>query len=217
MIDGQLILESLPSLISGAWVSLQIAFFATWIDLTLGIASGCAERSQKKILRYSATTYATLFRGTPMLVQILFVYYVLPQFGIRISPFWAATLAIGLNSGAYISQIVRSGISSVQKGQWEAAHTLGLSRWQTVRYIIFPQALRIALPGLGNEWITLVKDSSLASIIGVMELSKEGSVIRSRTYDAFSILLAVSCIYLILTTTLSCIVRNLEKRWHLDV
>lgn len=217
MIDGQLILESLPSLISGAWVSLQIAFFATWIGLTLGIVLGFAERSQKKILRYSATTYATLFRGTPMLVQILFVYYVLPQFGIRISPFWAATLAIGLNSGAYISQIVRSGISSVQKGQWEAAHTLGLSRWQTVRYIIFPQALRIALPGLGNEWITLVKDSSLASIIGVMELSKEGSVIRSRTYDAFSILLAVSCIYLILTTTLSCIVRNLEKRWHLDV
>lgn len=217
MIDGQLILESLPSLISGAWVSLQIAFFATWIGLTLGIFLGFAERSRKKLLRYLATMYATLFRGTPMLVQILFVYYVLPQFGIRISPFWAATLAIGLNSGAYISQIVRSGISSVHKGQWEAAHTLGLSRWQTARYIIFPQALRIALPGLGNEWITLVKDSSLASIIGVMELSKEGSVIRSRTYDAFSILLAVSCIYLILTTTLSCIVRNLEKRWHLDV
>lgn len=217
MIDGQLILESLPSLINGAWVSLQIAFFATWIGLALGIFLGFAERSRKKLLRYSATTYATLFRGTPMLVQILFVYYVLPQFGIRITPFWAATLAIGLNSGAYISQIVRSGISSVHKGQWEAAHTLGLSRWQTARYIIFPQALRIALPGLGNEWITLVKDSSLASIIGVMELSKEGSVIRSRTYDAFSILLAVSCIYLILTTTLSCIVRNLEKRWHLDV
>ncbi len=217
MIDYQLIVDSLPSLLSGAWVSLQIAFFATWIGLTLGVLLGFAERSRKKLLRYSATTYATLFRGTPMLVQILFVYYVLPQFGIRISPFWAATLAIGLNSGAYISQIVRAGINSVQKGQWEAAHTLGLSRWQTVRYIIFPQALRIALPGLGNEWITLVKDSSLASIIGVMELSKEGSVIRSRTYDAFSILLAVSCIYLVLTTTLSFIVRSLEKRWHLDV
>lgn len=152
-----------------------------------------------------------------MLVQILFVYYVLPQFGLKIPPFWAATLAIGLNSSAYISQIVRSGILAIPKGQLEAAHTLGLTKWMSLRYIVFPQALRVALPGLGNELITLVKDSSLASIIGVMELSKEGSIIRSRTYDAFSILIAVSIIYLILTAALSYGIKLFEKRLKIDV
>lgn len=147
-----------------------------------------------------------------MLVQILFVYYVLPQFGVMIAPVWAATLAIGLNSSAYISQIIRGGISAVPYGQIEAAYTLGMSPFAVKRYIVFPQALKVALPGLGNELVTLVKDSSLASIIGVMELSKEGSVIRSRTYDAFSVLLAVSFLYLVMTSLLSFCVTLYEAR-----
>ena len=147
-----------------------------------------------------------------MLVQILFVYYVLPQFGVMIAPLWAASLAIGLNSAAYISQVIRSGIGAVPQGQVEAAKTLGFTSMQIWRFIIYPQAFRFALPALGNELVTLVKDSSLASIIGVMELSKEASIIRSRTYDAFSILLAVSMIYLSITSTLSFLLNKLEKR-----
>ena len=146
-----------------------------------------------------------------MLVQILFAYYVLPQFGITIAPFWAATLAIGFNSSAYISQILRSGINAVSKGQIEAARALGMNMRQTMQYIVIPQAFRVTLPALGNELITLVKDSSLASIIGVMELSKEASIIRSHTYDAFSILIAVSCIYLVLTALISLAVQTLDK------
>jgi polar amino acid transport system permease protein len=217
MIDLELIRNSLPSLLQGASISIQIAFIAAALGLLIGTLLALAEASPFKTVQYGVAGYVTLFRGTPMLVQILTLYYVLPQFGIIIAPFWAASLAIGLNSGAYISQSIRTGISAVSKGQIEAARTLGLSPWMTWRYIVFPQALRTSLPALGNELITLVKDSSLASIIGVMELSKEASIIRGRTYDAFSILLAVSIIYLFLTATLSLCIKKLEGALKVDV
>lgn len=217
MIDFHLIWNSLPALIHGASLSLQIAFIAAFIGLTLGTILGFAEHYGSKAIQFAIGCFVTLFRGTPMLVQILFVYYVLPQFGLLIEPFWAASLAIGLNSSAYISQIIRSGINAVPEGQMEAAQTLGINKITTMRHIIFPQAFRVTLPALGNELITLVKDSSLASIIGVMELSKEASIIRSRTYDAFSILLAVSLIYLGLTATLSLIIKKLERMLKIDV
>lgn len=212
MIDFPLIWHSLPSLLRGACISLQIALISALIGLTLGSVFGIAETAKSRLVRFLVGTYVTLFRGTPMLVQILFVFYVLPQFGLMIAPFWAASLAIGLNSSAYISQIIRTGINAVSKGQIEAAQTLGFTAFGTIRHIIFPQAFRLTLPALGNEIITLIKDSSLASIIGVMELSKEGSLIRSRTYDAFSILLAVSVIYLILTATVSYLIKKYEKK-----
>lgn len=212
MIDFPLIWDSIPSLLQGCALSLQIALYAALMGFTLGTLLGFGETSKIKSIKWVVGVYVTLFRGTPMLMQILFIFYVLPQFGLMIPAFWAATLAIGLNSSAYISQIIRSGIGAVSKGQVEAAHTLGFNRIQAMRYIVFPQAVRAALPALGNEVVTLVKDSSLASIIGVMELTKEASIIRSRTYDAFSILLAVSLIYLILTATLSFLVKKLEQR-----
>lgn len=212
MIDLELIWDSLPSLLQGTVVSLQITFVAAFIGLSLGSILGIAETSKSRLASFAIGTYVTLFRGTPMLIQILFVYYVLPQFGIMIPPFWAASLAIGLNSAAYISQIIRAGIQAVSKGQIEAARTLGFSSFKCMRYIVFPQAFRITLPALGNELVTLVKDSSLASIIGVMELTKEASIIRSRTYDAFSILLAIAIIYLILTATLSYCLKKYESR-----
>lgn len=212
MIDFNLIWDSLPSLLQGTTISLQITLIAACIGLTLGSTLGILETTSSRFFRCLIGIYVTLFRGTPMLVQILFVYYVLPQFGILIAPFWAASLAIGLNSSAYISQIIRAGIKAVPKGQVEAAYTLGLTPFKTMRYVVFPQAWRITLPALGNELITLIKDSSLASIIGVMELSKEASIIRSRTYDAFSILLAISIIYLILTGTLSLCIKHYEAR-----
>jgi His/Glu/Gln/Arg/opine family amino acid ABC transporter permease subunit len=212
MIDVALIFKSIPALMSGACLSMQIALIAAVLGLMIGIILAFAENLKSSILRFAIWAYITLFRGTPMLIQILFVYYVLPQFGLKISPVWAASIAIGLNSGAYISQIFRTGINAVSKGQVEAAYTLGMNSLMTMRYIIFPQAWRTALPSLGNEFITLIKDSSLASIIGVMELSKEASIIRSNTYDPFSILLAVALIYLILTVTVSFCVKNLERR-----
>lgn len=212
MIDYELIIQSLPKLLEGAMISLEITLIAMILGLSLGVVLGFCEESKKTYLRALVFGFVTLLRGTPMLVQILFIYYVLPQFGILIAPFWAASLAIGLNSSAYVSQIVRAGINALPQGQIDAAKTLGLSPLAIRRYIVLPQVIQITLPALGNELITLVKDSSLASIIGVMELSKEASIIRGRTYDAFSILLAVSLIYLLLTTSISFCVNTLQKR-----
>lgn len=212
MIDFTLIWNSLPSLLHGTVISLQITFVAACIGLILGSIFGLAEASQFRFIPFAVSAYVTLFRGTPMLIQILFIYYVLPQFGFTLPPFWAASIAIGLNSCAYISQIIRTGVNAVSKGQIEAAQTLGFKPLKTMRYIVFPQAFRVVLPALGNELVTLIKDSSLASIIGVMELTKEASIIRSRTYDAFSILLAVSLIYLILTGILSFCIKKYEAR-----
>ncbi len=212
MIDSALIVASLPALLKGAALTLQIACVAATLGLLLGTGIALAEQSKVAVIRFFARSYITFFRGTPMLLQILFVFYVLPEFGVCISPFWSVTLAMGLNSGAYISQVVRSGINAVSKGQVEAAYALGLSPFKTLRFIVLPQAFQVALPALGNEVVTLIKDSSLASVIGVMELSKEASIIRSRTYDPFSILLASACIYLILTGVTSFFVKKLEKK-----
>jgi len=212
MIDWTLIWDSLPALIDGALISLQIAGVAAFIGVCWGTILSLGETSDIKIIKFCVTVYITLFRGTPMLVQILFVFYVLPQFGVLVHPFWAATLAIGLNSGAYVSQVIRSGINGVSGGQIEAAYTLGLSKIVVMLHIVLPQAFRKAMPSLGNEMITLVKDSSLASVIGVMELTKQGSIIRSRTYDAFSILLAVSIFYLLITGVISLCIKKLEEK-----
>ena len=212
MIDLALIWNSLPNLLHGTIISLQITCTALFMGLFLGSIFAFAESSQSRALRWMVGIYVTLFRGTPMLIQILFIYYVLPQFGMLLDPFWAASLAIGLNSSAYISQIILSGINGVPKGQIEAAYTLGFTPFKTMYHIIFPQAFRLTLPSLCNEMITLVKDSSLASIIGVMELSKEASIIRSRTYDPFSVLLAVAIIYLSITAALSFCIKRYAKR-----
>lgn len=212
MIDFTLIWQSIPALLQGTLLSIEITLVSTCVGVLLGTLFGVIQTSHQRVLSLFVTAYVTLFRGTPMLVQILFVYYVLPQFGIMIPPFWAACLAIGLNSAAYMSQVIKGGIQAVPKGQIEAAQTLGFSKWDTLSTIVFPQAFQIVLPSLGNELVTLIKDSSLASIIGVMELSKEASIIRSRTYDAFSILLTISLIYLILTATVSWIMILIERK-----
>ena len=209
-----LAIESLPALFRGALVTIQIALISCFIGLTLGTILGLFYSSTKKIIRFIVGTYMTIIRGTPMLIQILIIFYVIPQFGIYISRFWAASIAIGLNSSAYICNIIRSGIASVGKGQIEAAHVLGLSTFQTMRYIILPQAIRVVLPALGNEFVTLVKDSSLASIIGVVELSKSGSIIRSITYDALTVFVVVAIIYLFMTTIVSFAVTKLEQRMN---
>lgn len=212
MIDFKLIMHYLPILLKGTAVSLKIAFFACSIGLILGTLLGLIQTSKYTFLKIFAKIYITILRGTPMLVQIAFIYFVLPNLGINISAFCTAVIAIGLNSSAYVSEIIRSGIMSINKGQIEAAKCLGFSQIQTVRYIILPQALAVITPTLGNEFITLIKDSSLASTIGVMELFKEGRNIINQTYDALSIYFAISLIYIFLTTTLTILVYKFEKR-----
>lgn len=212
MIEWSFLQHSFCYLLRGAIVSLQIAGIACSIGLIFGTMLALLQTGKYKIFRVMVAAYVTLIRGTPMLVQIFIVFFVLPQVGIHLSAFWSAILAIGINSSAYLSQIVRSGIQSIGRGQWEAAQVLGFSRAQTLQYIILPQALRVILPALGNEFITLLKDSSLASTIGVVELLKEGQVIISRTYKVIPVYLMVTLIYLIITLILTLFLSWLEKR-----
>ncbi|NGX57272.1 MAG: Arginine transport system permease protein ArtQ [Chlamydiae bacterium] len=212
MIDFSLIVHYFPALLHGALLSLMIAAISGVLGMLLGTLMGVGLSNSSKWIRFPLEAYVSFFRGTPMLIQIMFVFYVLPQLGITIPALWAASLAIGLNSAAYISQVVLSGIQAVPKGQIEAAKTLGMSSWQTAWHIVIPQAFRMMIPTLGNEIITLIKDSSLASIIGVMELSKEASIIRSRTFDAVTVLFIVSCMYLTMTIVISWILKMIERR-----
>ncbi len=212
MIDYALLKNSLPNLIHGALTTIQLAAYSCLIGLVLGVLAALAQTSSVKILRWFVNVYVTLIRGTPMLIQIAFMYYaILPLLGFSFSPFWAFIITIGLNSGAYVSQIIKAGIGSVSKGQLEAAQTLGFTRFQIARYILLPQAIRLVLPALGNEFVTLIKDSSLASTIGVVELFKEGSIIISQTYDAITVYTGIALTYLVLTTSLSFGISYLER------
>lgn len=212
MIDFSLAYHSLPSLLQSALVSLEIAFVSCILGLGLGTVLGISYMSTRKWITKPVALYVSVFRGTPMLVQILFVYYVMPQVGVSLPAKASAILAIGMNSAAYVSQSVRTGIRGVSLGQIEAAKALGFTKWQTLWHVVLPQAFCLALPSLSNECVTLVKDSSLASIIGVVELSKEASILRSRTYDAFTILILVSCIYLTMTLMISYLLKKMEKK-----
>ncbi|MEX0672070.1 MAG: amino acid ABC transporter permease [Candidatus Babeliales bacterium] len=214
MIDFSIISSALPHLLHGAKISLQITLVSCSIGITLGTLLGLLQAGKNKFLKSLVTLYVTIIRGTPMLIQIIGFFYIFPALGINFTAFWIAAVAIGLNSAAYISQTIRSGILSVSQGTIEAAQVLGLSHWQITQFIILPQAIRVVLPALGNEFITLLKDSSLASVIGVQELSKEGTLLMNTTYDAITSFAAVGFIYLLMTTTLSLFLNYLEKRMN---
>lgn len=217
MINIQLIIDNLPLLLRGALVTLEISILGCSFGILCGTLLGILHTDKNRLIRSIITLYVTLIRGTPMLIQIAFAAYVLPQLGIKLPLFWAAILAISANSTAYVSQIIRAGILSVGSGQIEAARVLGFTQWQTTRYIVLPQAFRVVLPALGNEFITLIKDSSLASTIGVAELTRQAWYIRSRHFDALTVYCAVALIYLIMTTTLSFIIDRLERRMNRHV
>jgi len=214
IIDFNLIIQHLPFLLQGILVTLQIAAFGCCIGLLLGTVLALFQTSNNSFLRILVNSYVVIIRGTPMLIQVFSAYFLLPQIGIHIPALWTAILAIGLNSAAYISQIIRSGILSINTGQIEAAKVLGFSTTDTIRYIILPQALRTTLPSLGNEFVTLIKDSSLASLIGVNELTKQANFIKSKTFDAITVYFAVAILYLIMTSTISFLVSRLEKRMN---
>ena len=215
IIDINLIIEYLPLLLQGLVVTLEIAAISCCIGLILGTILALMQTSKNSLLSTFVTAYVVIIRGTPMLIQIFSAYFLLPQIGIYISAFWTAVIAIGLNSAAYISQIIKSGISSIGIGQIEAAKVLGFSTYDTIIYIILPQALRTTLPSLGNEFVTLIKDSSLASLIGVAELTKQGNFIKSKTFDAITVYFAIAVLYLIITSTISFLVARLEKRMNI--
>ena len=205
--DFELIQRALPILLMGAGVTIEITAFSVAIGFFIGLFVGIARISQFKILRIMAAVYADCIRGTPLLVQIFLIYFALPMaIGQRVEPFIAAVAACGINSGAYVSEIFRAGIQAIDVG------SLGLTWWQTMRFIILPQAFKNILPPLGNEFIAMLKDSSLVSVIGFEELTRRGQLIIAQTYGSFEIWMTVAVLYLIMTMAISRIVAFLEKR-----
>jgi His/Glu/Gln/Arg/opine family amino acid ABC transporter permease subunit len=212
MINIDLLIESLPLLLQGLGVSLQIALLSSCIGIIGGFTLALLQISEIFGIPTITHILTGIVRGTPMLIQIWFFYYALPYWSIDLDAFWVAIIAIGINSSAYISQVIRAGIQAVPKGQYEAAQVIGLNSFDTFRYIILPQTLGLILPSLGNEFVTLVKDSALASIIGVAELSKAGRIIVSRTYDSITIFAGVAVLYLIITTSISYGISLMERK-----
>ena len=211
--DMNLVVNSFPLLLVGAGVTIQITVLSTAIGFVIGLIVGVARISNLRVLRMLAEVYVEFFRGTPLLVQIFLFYFALPVItGQRIDPFIAAISACGINSGAYVAEIFRAGIQSVDEGQMEAGRSLGMTWLQTMRYIIVPQAFKRVIPPLGNEFIAMLKDSSLVSVIGFEELTRRGQLIIAKTYGSFEIWMSVAVIYLVMTLTISRFVAYLERR-----
>ena len=212
-LNVDLMINSLPLLITGAGITIQITAISVGLGLIIGMFVGIARISNVKLLRWLAAIYIDFLRGTPLLVQIFLIYFALPVIlEQRVDPFIAAITACGINSGAYIAEIFRAGIQAIDEGQMEAGRSLGMTWVQTMRYIIVPQAFKNIVPPLGNEFIALLKDSSLVSVIGFEERTRRGQLIIARTYGSLEIWISVALIYLVMTLTISRLVAYLEKR-----
>lgn len=208
----QLVLDSAPFLLKGTLFTLQLSLGGMVFGLLLGFMLALMRLSKFWPLSWLSRFYVSVFRGTPLIAQLFMIYYGLPQFGIELDPIPSAMIGLSLNTAAYTSETLRAAISSIEKGQWEAAASIGMSRWQAMRRVILPQAARTALPPLGNSFIGLVKDTSLAATIQVPELFRQAQLVTSRTLEVFTMYLAASLIYWVLATVLSFLQNRLEDR-----
>ncbi len=203
-------------LLDGLWVTLEITRYSLVLASVIGLLTALLRLSGSRVARLIARVYLEVIRNTPLLVQIFFLYFVLaPIF--ELERFTAAIVALSLFEGAYASEIFRAGIVSIKRGQWEAAHSLGLSSFDTYRTIILPQALKRILPPLTGQAVSLIKDSALVSTIAVYDLTMQGRTIIAETFLTFEIWFTVAAIYLIITLGLSLVVNVLEKRYGREV
>jgi glutamine transport system permease protein len=205
--------ESMPVLLNGVKLTISITIFGLLIGFCLGTLAGLARTSRNPAFHYPAGVYIESIRGTPLMVQVMFIYFGLPlALGMRIPPLFAGISAIAINAGAYIAEIVRGAIQSIDKGQTEAGRSIGLTHFQSMLYVIWPQAFKRMIPPLGNQFIISLKDTSLLVVIGVGELTRQGQEIIAVNFRAFEVWLAVAIMYLALTMTIAKILRILEKR-----
>jgi His/Glu/Gln/Arg/opine family amino acid ABC transporter permease subunit len=210
--DFKIIVDSVPFLLRGALYTVQVSVLAIVAGLILGGMFGLASVSGIRALRAVTWCYVYFIRGTPLLVQIFLIYFGLAALGLTLPAFWSGVIALGLNSGGFQAEIVRAGIESIDRGQTEAARSIGMSRGQTLLFILVPQTIRRVIPPLTNELITLVKSSSLLSAIAALELTHAGQLVIARTFAAFEIYAAVAVIYLVIVSVLARGSTLLERR-----
>lgn len=211
------IIDSLPILTKGALLTVELSAGAVAIGVVIGLIMALARLSKSKLVRFGAIAYIDFFRGTPLLVQIFLAYYLLPRlFQWQTPPdnyqYIAGILAMGLNSGAYIAEIFRAGIQSIDRGQVEAARSLGMTHVQCMRYVVLPQAFKRVVPPLGNEFIAMLKDSSLVSIITIQELFYTAKIISGANFQPIPMYVAVALYYLVMTQLIAQWVAYMERR-----
>ncbi len=204
--------EFLPILWIGAQYTALLTVMSLGISLGLGLLVALGRISSNRLVAGVMGAYISFIRGTPLLVQLLYVYFALPEIGIRLTPLQAGVLGLSLNEAAYLAEVFRAGIESIAKGQFEAAYSLGMSYHQSMRRIILPQAVRVVLPPIGNSAIILLKNSSLASVISVGELMRQGEVLTASTFRNMQIYTMVAAIYWIMHYPLARLTSGLE-RW----
>jgi His/Glu/Gln/Arg/opine family amino acid ABC transporter permease subunit len=200
------------ALLAGLALTVALTFVVIALALVLAIPVALLRMSQSLALRTLAGIYVEVIRGTPLLLQLVYIYYVLPSIGINLNPIVAAIVGLTLNYTAYMSEVYRGGILAVPRNQWEAAATIGMTRARAFRRVILPQALKIVTPALGNYFISLFKDTALASVVTVQELTFTGQIISARSYQYFTIYTATAILYLAVGYPSSLFVRWLEKR-----
>ncbi|MGI8385873.1 amino acid ABC transporter permease [Robertmurraya sp. P23] len=212
-LDFTQIAPSIPYIIEGLQITIQIVLAAALLGFTLGIILTLFKISKFRLLRWFADGYTSVFRGTPMVLQLLIIYYGLPQLiGFEITAFPAAVIAFGMNSAAYISEIIRAGILAVDKGQSEASLALGIPYRPMMKDIILPQAMKNILPALMNEFITLTKESAVVTVIGAMDVMRRAYIVGGQTYRYFEPLLIAGIIYYILVMVLTILGKAIERR-----
>ncbi|MGM8211472.1 amino acid ABC transporter permease [Virgibacillus sp. W0430] len=207
-----IIMDAIPPLLNATLMTVMLAVVSIIIALVLGFFTALARISKVKPLRIIATIYVSMFRGTPLLVQIFVIYYGLPQVGIELDPIPSGILAFSLNAGSYLSESFRASILAVDKGQMEAAVSMGMTYGQAMRRIILPQSIRIAIPTLSNTYIILIKDTSLVSVITVTELLQMSTLIIAKTFEPLTIYLLAAVFYWLAITFFTIILDRVEKR-----
>ena len=212
MIDWKIVEMAMPLLLEGTWVTLYVSFFAGIIGTFAGIVIGLLSLSNIKPIEWVIRVYVDFVRGTPLLIQIFLVFFALPMVGITMNEIWAGITALAFNLAGYAAEIVRGGVGAVEKGQTEAARSIGMTRGKILVYILLPQAARQMVPPFTNEMITMVKSSSLLSVISVYELTRSGQAIISVHFVPFEIYGLLALYYWVMITTLSWLTRRLEAR-----
>jgi len=207
-----LLIEVGPTLWAGALTTLAISGAAIAVALVVGLLLAIARLARFAGLRWAAMVYVELIRGSPLLIQLFVIYFGLAQYGIRLDAFTAGMLGLGLNYGAYLSEVFRGSIVAIDRGQREAAESIGLSRWSILADVLLPQAMRIAAPQIGNYFISMLKDSALVSTISVIELVRAAQIQISINFRAMEIYLLVAAIYVVMSFPLSILVRRTELR-----
>lgn len=211
--DTELILRILPASLEAAWTTVEISLLSLALGLAVASLLTAARLSHLRLLRAAATLYVSLFRGTPALIQIFLLYFGGPQIGLQLEPFAAGAIALGLNIGAYMSESMRGGILSVDRGQTEAARSLGFSRGQSMRCIVLPQAARLMIRPLGVNAVALVKGTALVATISVVELTYTAQRFIGSTYKPFEIFAVTAVLYMVMVYGLTLVVGLIDRAY----